>query len=156
MTTPSIPDPVRQTPQQQPDLAFAVLVGSRATGTQRPGSDWDNALQWAPTVDAHSALGATETLRRQLAHALQQSATAVDLIDRRRANLAMRAMRGRRRPGPAHRQRSILGTISRTLAGANWSSLSGSNATLCSAAHRGAKGHEPACEWMRSICLADV
>ena len=91
MTTPSIPDPVRQTLQQQPDLAFAVLVGSRATGTQRPGSDWDNALQWAPTVDAHSALGATETLRRQLAHALQQSATAVDLIDLRRANLAMRA-----------------------------------------------------------------
>ena len=39
MTTPSIPDPVRQTPQQQPDLAFAVLVGSRATGTQRPDSD---------------------------------------------------------------------------------------------------------------------
>ena len=91
MTTPSIPDPVRQTLQQQPDLAFAVLVGSRATGTQRPGSDWDNALQWAPTVDAHRALGATETLRRQLAHALQQSATAVDLIDLRRANLAMRA-----------------------------------------------------------------
>ena len=91
MTTPSIPDPVRQTLQQQPDLAFAVLVVSRATGTRRPGSDWDIALQWAPTVDAYSALGATETLRRQLAHALQQSATAVDLIDLRRANLAMRA-----------------------------------------------------------------
>jgi predicted nucleotidyltransferase len=92
MTTPSIPDDlVRQALQEQPDLAFAVLVGSRATGTQRPDSDWDIALQWAPTVDAYNALGTTETLRRQLAHALQQPATAVDLIDLRRANLAMRA-----------------------------------------------------------------
>ena len=92
MTTPSIPDDlVRQALQEQPDLAFAVLVGSRATGTQRPDSDWDIALQWAPTVDAYNALGATETLRHQLAHALQQPATAVDLIDLRRANLAMRA-----------------------------------------------------------------
>ena len=60
MTTPSIPDPVRQTPQQQPDLAFAVLVGSRATGTQRPGSDWDNALlnqagiATTPHIEAHN------------------------------------------------------------------------------------------------------
>ena len=92
MTTPSIPDDlVRQALQEQPDLAFAGLVGSRATGTQRPDSDWDIALQWAPTVDAYNALGATETLRHQLAHALQQPATAVDLIDLRRANLAMRA-----------------------------------------------------------------
>lgn len=66
MTTPSIPDPVRQALQQQPDLAFAVLVGSRATGTQRPDSDWDVAKQWAPTVDAYSALGATEPLLREL------------------------------------------------------------------------------------------
>lgn len=91
MTTTPIPAPLRHILQQHPDLAFAVLVGSRATGTQRPDSDWDIALQWAPTVDAYNALGATETLRRQLAHALQQPQTAVDLIDLRRANLAMRA-----------------------------------------------------------------
>lgn len=91
MTTTSLPAPLRQTLQQQPDLAFAVLVGSRATGTERPDSDWDIALQWAPTVDAYSAPGATETLRRQLAHALLQPQTTVDLIDLRRANLAMRA-----------------------------------------------------------------
>ncbi len=91
MNTPPIPASLRQTLQQQSDLAFAVLVGSRATGTQRPDSDWDIALQWAPTVDAYSALGATETLRRQLAHALQQPETAIDLIDLRHANLAMRA-----------------------------------------------------------------
>ena len=57
---------LQQVLQRQPDLAFAVLVGSRATGQQRPDSDWDVALQWAPTVDAYSALGATETLLREL------------------------------------------------------------------------------------------
>lgn len=82
---------LQQVLQRQPCLAFAVLVGSRATGQQRPDSDWDIALQWAPTVDAYAALGATETLRRELASALQQPEAAVDLIDLHRANLAMRA-----------------------------------------------------------------
>lgn len=33
------------------DLEFAVLVGSRAAGTERPGSDWDIAVllaRWSP------------------------------------------------------------------------------------------------------------
>ena len=82
---------LQQVLQRQAGLAFAVLVGSRATGQQRPDSDWDIALQWTPTVDAYAALGATETLRRELASALQQPETAVDLIDLHRANLTMRA-----------------------------------------------------------------
>lgn len=75
----------------QPMLDFAVLVGSRATGAAHDKSDWDIALQWSPQQDWLTVLGQTETLRRQLADALHVSPEAIDLIDLRRANLAMRA-----------------------------------------------------------------
>jgi predicted nucleotidyltransferase len=75
----------------QPDVQFAVLVGSRATGTAGPHSDWDIAMQWAPQQDWLSVLGSTETLRHTLAEALRISPSDIDLIDLRRANLAMRA-----------------------------------------------------------------
>ena len=76
---------------QQPELVFSVLVGSRATGNTHTGSDWDIALQWAPDVEWMCILGQTETLRVQLAQALHVSPQTIDLIDLRRANLAMRA-----------------------------------------------------------------
>ena len=92
MTTPSIPDDlVRQALQEQPDLAFAVLVGSRAQGTAQPRSDWDIALQWDYALDWLDVLGRTETLRRKLAGALGVPEQDVDLIELRRVNLAMRA-----------------------------------------------------------------
>jgi hypothetical protein len=75
----------------QPQLDFAVLVGSRATGTAHDHSDWDIALQWAPQLDWLTMLSRTETLRKQLADALHIAPTAIDLIELRRANLAMRA-----------------------------------------------------------------
>lgn len=75
----------------QPGLLFAVLVGSRATGKFHTSSDWDIALQWDFTLPWLEVLGRTETLRRQLASALQVPEQAVDLIELRRANLAMRA-----------------------------------------------------------------
>jgi predicted nucleotidyltransferase len=77
--------------QGEPLLEFAVLVGSRATGTAQPQSDWDIALQWAYGTDWLATLGRTETLRHKLAAALGLSAAQIDLIDLRRANLAMRA-----------------------------------------------------------------
>lgn len=76
---------------QQPQLMFSVLVGSRVTGNTHTGSDWDIALQWAPDVEWMFILGQTETLRVQLAQALHVSPQTIDLIDLRRANLAMRA-----------------------------------------------------------------
>lgn len=76
---------------KQPQLLFSVLVGSRATGGARAGSDWDIALQWAPDVSWMSMLGQTEALRAQVAQALHVAPQAIDLIDLRRANLAMRA-----------------------------------------------------------------
>lgn len=75
----------------EPQLEFAVLVGSRATGTAHGGSDWDIALQWAPQLDWLTVLARTETLRRKLAQALSVAESALDLIELRRANLAMRA-----------------------------------------------------------------
>jgi predicted nucleotidyltransferase len=75
----------------QEHLEFAVLVGSRATGTARPDSDWDIALQWSPQLEWLTVLDLTETLRRTLADVLQTAPSAIDLIELRRANLAMRA-----------------------------------------------------------------
>ena len=56
--------------QGEPQLEFAVLVGSRATGTAQPQSDWDIALRWAYGTDWLATLGSTETLRHKLAVAL--------------------------------------------------------------------------------------
>ncbi len=68
-----------------------MLVGSRATGTAHPNSDWDIALQWQPQLDWLNSLSATETLRHKLALALGVAPSNIDLIELRRANLAMRA-----------------------------------------------------------------
>jgi predicted nucleotidyltransferase len=73
----------------EPDIEFAVLVGSRAAGTAHPESDWDIALQWDFKLDWMEVLGRTETLRRKLAGALGVSPDKIDLIELRRANLAM-------------------------------------------------------------------
>lgn len=78
--------------QAQAELDIAVLIGSQATGTATPESDWDIALQWSPRLDWLTKLGQTETLRRQLAQALGLAETRIDLIDLPRANLAMRAV----------------------------------------------------------------
>lgn len=83
--------PLRQVLLAQPQLEFAVLVGSRATGTARANSDWDIALQWSPQLDWLTVLDLTETLRHTLADALQTDPSVIDLIELRRANLAMRA-----------------------------------------------------------------
>ena len=64
---PSVANTLAQTLLAQPHLEFAVLVGSRATGSARDDSAWDIALQWSPQLDWLSALGQTETLRRALA-----------------------------------------------------------------------------------------
>jgi len=76
----------------EPDLEFAVLIGSRASGAETASSDWDIALQWRKDMDWLEQLGRTETLRRNLAEMLACPETAIDLIDTPRANLAMRAV----------------------------------------------------------------
>jgi uncharacterized protein len=87
----SVADKLAETLLAQPHLEFAVLVGSRATGSARVDSDWDIALQWSQQLDWLTVLGFTETLRRELADVLKVAPDAIDLIELRRANLAMRA-----------------------------------------------------------------
>lgn len=84
-------DAIRPLLADEPGLLFAVLVGSRADGTARAASDWDIALQWDHALFWLDVLGRTETLRRNLARALDVPEQDIDLIELRRANLAMRA-----------------------------------------------------------------
>ena len=74
-----------------PDIEFAVLVGSRAEDKASAESDWDIALQWNAESDWMEILGKTETLRRKIADAIGVTPDKIDLIELRRANLAMRA-----------------------------------------------------------------
>ena len=74
------------------DLEFAILVGSRATGTERSDSDWDIALYWRDGLPWLERVTKTEMLRRELATALGESESLVDLIDLANTNLAMRAV----------------------------------------------------------------
>lgn len=75
-----------------PDLELAILIGSRATGTARPDSDWDFAIQWSRSLGGMSKLGRMEALRREVARQLGRDETAIDLIDLPSARLAMRAV----------------------------------------------------------------
>jgi predicted nucleotidyltransferase len=77
---------------QRADLAFAVLVGSRANGTAHADSDWDIAIQWAPSLTGTDKWVATELLRQELRHTLQVREDQIDLIDLADARLAMRAL----------------------------------------------------------------
>lgn len=75
----------------EPQLEFAVLVGSRAAKTAQQKSDWDIALQWNAGLDWLEVLAKTETLRRKLAETMGIESEDIDLIELRRANLTMRA-----------------------------------------------------------------
>jgi predicted nucleotidyltransferase len=76
---------------EHPVVEFAVLVGSRANDTAHAGSDWDIAISWSPSRDWFQDMSQAESLRIRLAAALGVPTTAIDLIDLRSTNLAMRA-----------------------------------------------------------------
>jgi predicted nucleotidyltransferase len=82
---------IRRILQEQGQLELGILVGSRASGSATPASDWDIALSWQPGLDWMAILAHTEDLRRRIAQAIGVAEQAVDLIDLARANLAMRA-----------------------------------------------------------------
>ena len=82
----------QQTLAQIEGLAFAVLVGSRAEGRAHARSDWDIAIQWAPTLSLTEQLSRTELLRHQLRLALDLDEDKIDLIEVSGAGLAMRAL----------------------------------------------------------------
>ncbi len=74
------------------ELELAVLVGSRAIGTDCPGSDWDFAVQWVYGLGFMEQLAATEKLRKHLSLVLPADMEAIDLIDLPTARLAMKAL----------------------------------------------------------------
>ena len=74
------------------DLELAILIGSQATGSARPDSDWDIAIQWNRELVFVEQLAATEQLRRTLAEILGVTEQAIDLIDLPTAGLTMRAV----------------------------------------------------------------
>ena len=74
-----------------PELAFAVLVGSRADGSAHATSDWDIAVFWNTSIDWIDLVALHESLRRDVARALKVTEEGIDLIDLSRATLTMRA-----------------------------------------------------------------
>ena len=76
----------------QTGLSFAVLVGSRATGTAHLDSDWDVAVQWTRHLAGTEKLQATEQLRQALRNALGVREDQIDLIDLADARLTMRVL----------------------------------------------------------------
>lgn len=75
-----------------PDLELAIIIGSRATSTARPDSDWDISIQWSRRLGFVEQLAATEKLRKIISEQLGISVESVDLIDLPTARLAMRAV----------------------------------------------------------------
>ncbi|WP_117316662.1 nucleotidyltransferase domain-containing protein [Chromatocurvus halotolerans] len=77
--------------RDQPDVEFAVLVGSRADGSAIPCSDWDIALQLQRKENTYMGeLARMETLRHEAATLLDTDPDRVDLISAPSAKLAMR------------------------------------------------------------------
>lgn len=79
--------------RNQPDVEFAVLVGSRADGSETPCSDWDIALQLQRNENTYMGeLARMETLRHEVATLLNTHPDRVDLISTPSAKLAMREL----------------------------------------------------------------
>jgi len=72
-----------------PRLYCLVLIGSRANGTAQQQSDWDFAY-FFDEPDEFIRLGLAEALRQQLASIIKCDFDAIDLVDMRSAQLAMR------------------------------------------------------------------
>ncbi|MFM9972309.1 MAG: type VII toxin-antitoxin system MntA family adenylyltransferase antitoxin [Burkholderiales bacterium] len=97
-------DRLRQVFAETSELAFAVLIGSRANQSAREGSDWDIVVLWnladrsadipSPTraSSSLSRFGRHEVLRSRLAQCLNVDDEKIDLIDLSSARLAMKAV----------------------------------------------------------------
>jgi predicted nucleotidyltransferase len=75
----------------QSNIEFAVLIGSRANCAAHADSDWDIALQWSVQLNWLEVIGSAETLRRDIAKTIGIEPDKIDLIELRRSNLTMRA-----------------------------------------------------------------
>ena len=90
MTSP--PARLIDTIKHQALVEFSALVGSRHSGQTHAESDWDIAVYWNPGLPWLDRVAHTETLRRAIAHALNEPENRIDLIDLADSGLAMRAL----------------------------------------------------------------
>ena len=75
-----------------PDVAFALLVGSRAAGKASVDSDWDVALWISRDLSALDRLRCFEEARWEITGVLGITPSLVDVIDLAESGLAMRAI----------------------------------------------------------------
>jgi len=78
--------------ESREELDLVLLIGSRAAGHTRDGSDWDFAVQWRKGMPFDQVLEKTEVLRGQVAKYLGTTTDKIDLVDIPSARLAMRAV----------------------------------------------------------------
>ncbi len=74
---------------QQSNIIFVLLFGSRAKGNNQPESDWDFAIWFENTDDVMIRLVEKEEIRQQLAHLLKINADKVDIVDLQTASLSL-------------------------------------------------------------------
>jgi predicted nucleotidyltransferase len=74
------------------EVELAVLIGSQSSGLTSDSSDWDIAVRLVSRGDFIEDLDRMETVRRKCAFSLNVPETHIDLIDLKRARLAIRAV----------------------------------------------------------------
>ena len=74
---------------QQSNIIFVLLFGSRAKGNNQPESDWDFAIWFENTDDVMIRLVEKKEIRQQLAHLLKINADKVDIVDLQTASLSL-------------------------------------------------------------------
>jgi predicted nucleotidyltransferase len=85
-------DALKHLLKAEPSLELAILVGSRATDTATPHSDWDIAIRWKKEINGLICLEFSAALKQKIADAIATHQEQIDLIDMTTARLAMRAV----------------------------------------------------------------
>ena len=74
---------------QQLNITFALLFGSRAKGINQAESDWDFAIWFENQSDVMLHFLEKEELRQQLANLLKINSDKVDIVDLQTASLSL-------------------------------------------------------------------
>ena len=75
--------------EQEKQIVFSLLFGSRVEDDCTNPKDWDFAIFWNFDLNLWDKLGLIEDLRNQLAKILKIKANQIDLVDLNRAGLSI-------------------------------------------------------------------